>query len=294
MHNFSQRFSYQKLSRAVHVHAGATCKLTAVTVSGGEWGVDIRTDTSKAVLQDCSVSDCACACVLVREGGAARMIGCKLARSKTRQGLYVVGSGTFAEASRCQFVGNARFGAAAIDGGWITAQGCESIRNKLSGFLSQGSGTVVELSGCTSEGDQKGCEVNRGGRLTAHKVWVACSTLSGFGIFSEGNVILRDCVAKECGLQGLYVRGVGSRADVARCQFVQNMYSGAVAFSGGQLTTDDVTKKEMHGSNRLAGALKSCTVVLLNRTRHLPPIALLPRTKDAHRPPPSKSLLAGE
>lgn len=49
------------------------------------------------------------------------------------------------------------------------------------------------------------------------------------------------------------MKGEGSRADVAQCQFVQNMYSGAIAVDGGHLTTDECTATEMHGSNKLAG-----------------------------------------
>lgn len=201
LHDFSEHYTAQQLLRAVHVHSGGFAKMTAATISGTQWGVDVRNTDSKAVLFDCSVADCVCACALIREGGNARLVGCTLARSRMRQGLYVVGVGSCAEATRTNFVHNARFGAAAIDGGRLTAVSCESSHNKLSGFLSQGSGSIVELSGCSSESDQKGCEANRGGRLTAHKVWVTCSTLSGFGVFSRGEALLRDCVAKECGLQ---------------------------------------------------------------------------------------------
>lgn len=49
------------------------------------------------------------------------------------------------------------------------------------------------------------------------------------------------------------MKGEGSKADVAQCQFVQNMFSGAVAFAGGQLTTDESTETEMNGNNKLAG-----------------------------------------
>jgi hypothetical protein len=226
MHEFSSRYdarhTFTLMNRShvrmperqgVHVHSGGRIELFSVAVAGMLKGVCVHRG-GLAMLADCTVTQTQQECVLVEgHNSSVCLKRCSLSESKTSRGASVCGAGSTMRATACRFVRNHKHGAAASQGGRLIANGCTSLGNAKVGFSSEDSGSDVELHACSSIGDAYGVCVTNGGRLRANMTHISQSQHGGFDVDSA-EAFLTQCSATKCCGPGMFVSGIGGRAEL--------------------------------------------------------------------------------
>lgn len=234
--------------RGVLVHCSGVAVLSDVTISGMAVAVDVST-RGRALLSNCVVSDTMWEGVMFRDGGTGSMDGCVVSGSQSSQGLCVSGVSSSAKVARSHFQRNKDSGLAAFTAGSLTADSCKTSDNKVSGYQVHGKGSRLYLTGCTSNGDTRGCQATETGNLTATMVNVSGTEQSGFVAGSGGEAVLQKCSAVQCGVHGMYARDAGSRMEVHTCNVQQNVGCGVIADLGAKV---EVTES-CSSRNKMAG-----------------------------------------
>lgn len=188
-------------------------------------GVLVRNQAFTA-LSNCCVKSTGDPCTIIEEGGTARLHACTLLDSGV--GVSVQGAQSRAHASHCSFHGNSS-GARAMAGARLIADACTSSRRKYAGYEAKNPRTLVELTSCTSTSDMIGCRVEAGAKLTATKVSATKSEFGGFCAQIAGKLVLRDCVAANCGEHGVHADGEGTKVNADGCTLQTNGLMGVCA-----------------------------------------------------------------
>jgi hypothetical protein len=127
--------------------------------------------------------------------------------------------------------------------------GCFSSTSGVSLFV-HGSGSRALVWGGAITGGHQAATVQAGAHLEATACTIHDTLCEGIVLTDAGTGSMDSCVVSgsQCA-HGLMVSGVGSRAKLARCQFLRNHSSGVAAFGGGSVTADSCTSSE----NKVAG-----------------------------------------
>lgn len=205
-------------SGGVIVQSNSTARLHSGTVCWLAEGIKVQT-TALAVLHGWKVSQCGYMGVAVDSGGSATLDHCTLSE-RGGCALHVRECRSHAKTTHCHIANNSNRGACASDYGRIEALSCISFQNgldKISEFGGNACGYraledgVLELSKCTSTGDQVGCRVYSDAKLTAHQLHVAKSVGDEITVESSGVAELRERSSTKCGGLGLLVGGLFDR-----------------------------------------------------------------------------------
>lgn len=190
-------------------------------ISNKEWGVDVA-DGAQAEFQGCTISKCAKHCMRVH-ASAVTLVGCILERSETSHGLQITNSST-AEITECKFVENKSKGVFVGSKAEVTMQECETRGNGTGGCWVESAGILSVLNSLSNE-DTLGLGVSEpGSQLTCDKVNVICSVTQGFLALGGAKAELRECIALECGGDGVSVVESGSELQ---------MHGGRIENNGG-------------------------------------------------------------
>lgn len=254
---FSSVYHELDIVCGVCVHSGSKADLSSLKVSGMVYGVAVHSCASVR-LADSLVARTVSHCVALTLGATGNLDRCRLSRSQQRDGVFVEGEGSRADARHCHFVENSS-GVFALNGGKLTASSCKSSGNKAAGFSAAVSG-MITLARCASEKDAVGCAVLTGATLNARKVAVSNSEQAGFLVQSLGHIVLKECSVKQCGTFGVEVKGTGSWVDAEDCAVLESQSAGVQLLSS--------ARGKLKGCTMARSALNS-GVVALGKSTHL-------------------------
>ena len=176
-------------------------------ISNKEWGIDVA-DGAQAEFEGCTISKCARHCMRVH-ASAVSIVSCLLERSEGAHGLQITNSST-AEITESKFVGNMGKGVFVGTKAEVTMQECETRGNGTGGCWVESAGSLNVLNSLSNE-DTLGCGASEpGSLLTCDKMNVIRSVTQGFLTLGGAKSELRDCVALECGGDGVAVVESGS------------------------------------------------------------------------------------
>lgn len=216
--------------RGAHAHCGGTLELLNTTISSVQFGV-VANSNAAATLSNCTISNTCATCVSFSGGAKGKLTGCNILWSQTRHGLHVEGSGSFVEASRCKFVQHADSGIFAQNGGKVNANACRTSGSTVAGYTAQ-SNACIELTGCSSDADCRGCAVSRGGTLRASYVVMSDCGEEGVTVRKGGLGTLTGCSINRCGEQGVWAKDHGSVLTMNSCTVTEAQLS-CIALMGG-------------------------------------------------------------
>jgi hypothetical protein len=239
--------------RGAFAHSGGTLELSNTTIASVQLGV-VAISRALASLTDCVVSNTADTCVTVMSGASVKLAGCSVMWSANRHGVHAEGSGSFLEASKCKFVEHSQSAIFAQDGAKVTANTCKTFKSKTAGYAAH-SRACIELTGCTSDADCRGCVVSTGGLLRASFVVISDAAEEGCLIQKGGIGSITGCRINKCGEQGVWVTGAGSTVAMHSCTVTETQRSCVALLCGAH--------GRLHGCV-LCGSVKRSGVVAEN------------------------------
>ncbi|NJR41540.1 MAG: right-handed parallel beta-helix repeat-containing protein [Akkermansiaceae bacterium] len=219
-------------------------------ISNKEWGVDVA-DGAQAEFQGCTISKCVRHCMRV-QASAATIVGCIIERSQSTHGLQITRSSTV-EITECKFVENSGKGVFVGTKAEVTMQECETRANGTGGCWVESGGNLNVLNSLSHD-DTLGCGVSEpGSLLTCDRVNVIRSVTQGVLVLGGAKAELRDCVALECGGDGVAVVESGSELLMHSGRIENNSGMGVAVRNGANGVLHEVSS----GGNR-EGGFGSC------------------------------------
>lgn len=219
-------------------------------ISNKQSGVDVA-DGAQAEFQGCTVSKCAQHCMRV-QASAATIVGSVFERSETSHGLMITNSSNV-EVTECKFTDNKGKGVCVGSKADVSVQECEAACNGEGGFWVESAGSLSILNSLSNE-DTLGCGASEpGSQLTCDKLNVVKSVTQGFLALAGAKAELSECVALDCGGDGVAVVESGTEL-VMHFGRVENNGCLGVAIRNGAF---GVLHEVSSGGNR-EGGFGSC------------------------------------